>query len=304
MCWTLGEPAAGRMSRRTIKLVVFSVEGVLLRDDESLSPAAPGVFMRLKDAGVQATLISARPASGLLALARTLDVRGAIGAFNGGALVRAHGGVQFAHHLEPPVVQRALTFLDKARLETWLFAHGRWYARSDRGPAAAAGRMASGMDPIVVAQFAGLDRVDRIVGVSQDAAELSRLEPLVKQAVGMATVGRSQSCFLDITAPAANTAEGVSAIAAAARVPLSQVAVIGALPNALPMFARAGLSIAMGQAPDAVRRAADAVTGANLDDGLAEAIDRFVLRAVPPSPRPARRALFQAPPETARPVWS
>jgi hydroxymethylpyrimidine pyrophosphatase-like HAD family hydrolase len=43
------------------------------------------------------------------------------------------------------------------------------------------------------------------------------------------------------------------------------------------MFARSGLSIAMGNADPEVQRAARRVTASNEQDGFAKAIDRFVL---------------------------
>ena len=46
----------------------------------------------------------------------------------------------------------------------------------------------------------------------------------------------------------------------------------------MPMFEVAGLAIAMGNAPDHVRRAAHVVTGPVSAGGLAEAIYRHVLR--------------------------
>ena len=92
-----------------------------------------------------------------------------------------------------------------------------------------------------------------------------------------ATVARSQPYYLDITAPAANKGDGIAAIAQAAGVPLDQVAAIGDMANDLPMFARAGLSIAMGQAPEVVRAKARHVTATNDADGVAAAIDRYIL---------------------------
>jgi hydroxymethylpyrimidine pyrophosphatase-like HAD family hydrolase len=74
----------------------------------------------------------------------------------------------------------------------------------------------------------------------------------------------------------ANKGDGVASIASAMNIPLANVAVIGDMPNDLPMFARAGLSIAMGQAPDVVRTAADWTTTSNEEDGVAHAIDRLI----------------------------
>ena len=64
-----------------------------------------------------------------------------------------------------------------------------------------------------------------------------------------ATIARSQPYYLDITHRLANKGDGIAALAQAFGVELAQVAALGDMANDLPMFARAGLSVAMGQAP-------------------------------------------------------
>ena len=49
------------------------------------------------------------------------------------------------------------------------------------------------------------------------------------------------------------------------------------MPNDVLMFARSGLSIAMGNASAQVQRAARRVTSGNDDEGFAAAVDRFLL---------------------------
>lgn len=272
------------MSQAPIKLFISDVDGTLVRHDKSLAPATVDAFARLRAAGVQATLISARPPSGMLALARALDIQGPLGAFNGGTILRADGTIQSAQRLDPAVARTALTLLEQAGVEIWLFAHGRWYARSDQNVHVPHERLASALEPTLVSGFQDIDQVDKIVGLSQDVAALDHLEGVIKQAVGAAAaIARSNASFLDITAPAANKGDGVAAIAQAAGVHLLQTAVIGDMANDLPMFARAGLAIAMGQAPEAVRAAADFTTLSNEENGVAAAIDRFVLRAELPA---------------------
>ena len=56
-----------------------------------------------------------------------------------------------------------------------------------------------------------------------------------------------------------------------------RIATIGDMPNDVLMFARSGLSIAMGNAHREVQRAALHVTTANDDDGFANAVRRFIL---------------------------
>jgi len=51
------------------------------------------------------------------------------------------------------------------------------------------------------------------------------------------------------------------------------VATIGDMQNDLPMFAASGLSFAMGNATDDVKRHAKRVTASNEEDGFAKAMD-------------------------------
>ena len=49
--------------------------------------------------------------------------------------------------------------------------------------------------------------------------------------------------------------------------------------NDVAVFEVAGLAIAMGQAPEAVKARADLVARSNADEGFADAVTRFVLRS-------------------------
>ena len=65
---------------------------------------------------------------------------------------------------------------------------------------------------------------------------------------------------------------------AAAGLAADDVMAIGDDYNDLEMIRGAGLGIAMGNAVDAVRDAARHVTGSNDDDGVVQALERFVLQ--------------------------
>jgi hydroxymethylpyrimidine pyrophosphatase-like HAD family hydrolase len=57
------------------------------------------------------------------------------------------------------------------------------------------------------------------------------------------------------------------------------IATIGDMENDVPMFARSGLAIAMGNAGLAVKARAHAVTTSNEEDGFAYAMEHLVLGA-------------------------
>ena len=264
-----------------IRLVVSDIDGTLVRHDKSLSDEVVAAARRLRDASVAMTLISARAPSGMLWIAEKLGLTDPIGAFNGGTIVRPDGTIVAAERLDPAVAKRALALIARPEVITWLFCAGRWHASRLDEEHTPRERKSANQDPLVGGEFdALLDAVDKIVAVSDDHAMLAELERTVADALGDgATVGRSQSYYLDITAPGANKGAGITTLAETIGVPLAAVAAIGDQRNDLAMFARAGLSIAMAQGPDEVRAAADRTTRSNDDDGVAHAIDTIILPA-------------------------
>ena len=123
-----------------------------------------------------------------------------------------------------------------------------------------------------------LDRAAKIVGVSVDAVHLEACETTIGAALGAgADVHRSQAYYLDVTPPGAGKAGFVDAMSRRLGIEPARIATLGDAGNDVPMFARSGFPIAMGNAAPAVRAAARAVTDGNDADGFAKAIDDFIL---------------------------
>lgn len=264
------------------RLLVADIDGTLVRSDKSLSERTIDAAKRLVDAGISISLISARPPSGMLWIADRLGLTAPLAAFNGGTIVQPDGVLLSTARLAPDVARRALALIDRPAIVKWLFHAGRWHIERPDGTHDVAERKAANQQPVIGGDFHQLlDAADKIVAVTDDHAMLAALEPHVARALGNgATVARSQPYYLDITAPAANKGDGVAVLAGAAGVPLDAVAVIGDQRNDIAMFRRAGLAIAMAQAPAEVRACATRVTGSDDEDGVAQAIDSILLPMV------------------------
>ena len=262
-----------------IRLVVSDVDGTLVDRDKRLAPATADAVRRLGEAGVGFTVISARPRSGVLPIADTLGIDAPIAAFNGGLIFRRDGTVDEHHVLDRAVAEGILAMAREEPVDIWVFADDRWYATRDAGVHAEHERVAANQEPVVTSDFAAvIDRVDKLTLVSDEPAVLARLMERARAAHGGdATIAQSQTYYLDVTAPQANKGAGLVALAAAFDVPLPAIAAIGDQYNDVPMLERAGLSIAMGNAPDGVRAVAAHVTRANDADGVAHAIDTIIL---------------------------
>lgn len=260
-------------------LVVCDVDGTLVDAQKRLSPATIAAVQRLREAGFGFTIISARPVSGLLPIAEALALDVPMGAFNGGTVFRRDGAIEARALVDPAVARGILALAADAPVDVWVFADDRWYASTDEGAHVPSERCASNQEPVVRDTFADLlDRADKIVLVSDDEPLLRDLAGTAQARFGdAATIVQSQSYYLDVTARIANKGDGLAALADAIGVPLDRTIAIGDQANDLAMFARAGRAIAMGNATDAVKAKAADVTTGNDADGVAHAIDTFIL---------------------------
>ena len=267
------------MTQPPIRLLVCDIDGTLVRHDKSLPTENVAAIKDLIMRGVAVSLISARPAAGILPIARQLALKGPFGAFNGGTIFTAEGLEEQASEVPAALAAQLLALYAKAGVTRWLFATGRWLTSDLADPHTPREVMSSGLQPELARDFTPfLPNADKIVAVCDDPAAMDALEAKARVVVGqIATLVRSQDYYLDCTALAANKGDGVIRLAALYGVPLSEVAVIGDQGNDVAMFRRAGLAIAMGQASAAVQAEADCVAASNEDAGVADAIARYVL---------------------------
>lgn len=263
-------------------LVVCDVDGTLVDSNKALSEANKAAVARLRAAGLGFTIISARPRSGMMWIAEALDLDAPMGAFNGGIVFDRDGEICAHETIEPEVARGMIDLMAGAPVDRWVFADDRWYASSGEGVHVEHEIRASNRQPIVTGDIAALlDHADKITFVSDDQPLLKGLHDRAAAAFGAAaTVVQSQTYYLDVTAQAANKGDGIAALARAMGVDLADTIAIGDQANDLAMFARAGRSIAMGNATEAVKAQADDVTLSNDESGVAHAIDTLILPAM------------------------
>ena len=90
--------------------------------------------------------------------------------------------------------------------------------------------------------------------------------------------GNYGSAELAIMNPSCSKASGVIELARYLNIPLEQIMAIGDNNNDIEMLRTVGWGVAMGQASEAVKAAARAITASNQEDGVAQAIQNYVLR--------------------------
>ena len=262
-----------------IRLLLADVDGTLVTKEKLLTDRAIEAVGKLREADVPFAITSGRPPRGMQMLIEPLALTTPISAFNGGIVVEADMTV-----LEKKVIPRELApaiiaALESSGLDVWIYRGADWYLRDPHAPHVARDRATVQFDPTVVRSFDGLtDDVAKLVGVSDDPDRMASVAAATHEEFGdHVSAALSQPYYLDVTHPRANKGEVVKFLSGRYRIPEEQIATIGDMPNDVLMFARSGLSIAMGQSDREVKRAARRVTRSNEQDGFAHAVERFVL---------------------------
>ncbi|WP_426436377.1 HAD family hydrolase [Bradyrhizobium genosp. P] len=258
-----------------IALVVSDVDGTLLTKDKILTDAAKAAVGKLHEAGIGFTIVSSRPTIGMGFLIAPLGITLPFGAFNGSSIVDAQMKPVQQHLIPATTAKRCIDLLTDRGVDIWLFTNDRWLTRNPEGEYTAHEQRTIKHDPTIVTDFTPyLGQACKIVGASSDAPLLQRCEVEMQQMVGNdATAVRSQTYYLDVTPPGHDKGTFVVGIAKRLGVSLENVATIGDMQNDLPMFAKSGVSFAMGNAADDVKSRATHVTETNEHDGFARAMD-------------------------------
>ncbi len=278
------------------KLVLADVDGTLLTREKILTVHARKAVTNLRDAGVAFAITSGRPPRGMEMLIKPLEIATPIAAFNGGLFVRPDLSLIEQRVLQPPVVAPVIEIIKAHTLDVWIYRGTDWFVRERHGSHVDREERTVKFPPTVTSDFGDkMDNVAKIVGVSDDLDAVAKCERAVREQFGnhvhcqrsnpgcespaAVSAARSQPYYLDVTHPDANKGAVVLNLSKMLGVPASEIITIGDMPNDMTMFAQSGLSVAMGQSSDEVKEAATYVTTSSEEEGFANAIERYVLKA-------------------------
>lgn len=262
-----------------IRLVIADVDGTLVTHEKVLTQRAIDAVAKLRAANILFAITSGRPPKGSSMINDALHLTTPISGFNGGLVVNPDYSFLSGHFLAADVAKEALEKIRADGLDAWLYTDADWFVTDANAPHVAREEWTVKFAPIVTSDFdSHLEHVVKIVGVSDDLDAVKRAEKDL-QAWGGTHISaeRSQPYYLDVTHPHATKGFVVLMLSGMYKVPAAQIATIGDMPNDVLMFEKSGMSIAMGNASEAVKKAATYVTDSCDDEGFANAMEKFVL---------------------------
>lgn len=261
---------------KPILLIAIDVDGTLLTSDHKLAPGAAEAIRAVHEAGMVPILMTGRSTHAIRPYFDTLDLGSYyIGA--GGAFLAHIGGGLVS--VDPIRLEDAAEIARRVRARGMGFCfHGldRFICEVDDETFAAlhdiVGDTAERAEDIL--DFAHADPVK--ITIFGDRPQLEQLNRELA-ALGLPVAATfSGPIFLEVTHKGVSKGRALTRLAEVLGVPLDQVAAIGDQENDLSAFEVAGFSVAMGNAPQIVKAAADYVAPSNDEGGLAVVLQALV----------------------------
>jgi Cof subfamily protein (haloacid dehalogenase superfamily) len=284
------------MASKKISILLADVDGTLVDSQKRITTRAKTAIQKLNEAGLKFAVTSGRPPRGMKMIADQIPLSTPIAAFNGGMLVEPGSlKVLTQQTLDAETAQSVIARVGEFGLDVWVYAGVDWYLRDLNTPHREKEERTVQFPPTVVKNFdeALQQGVAKVVGVSNDYDLVAKAEKGIvdefehgvhakctttsRDCEPSVSAARSQPYYLDVTHPKANKGSVVEMLANLLKIPPSEFATIGDMPNDVLMFEKSGYSIAMGQASEEVKKAATYVTAGMDDEGFAKAIEDFVL---------------------------
>ncbi len=269
------------------KILFTDIDGTLLNKERIISPATKKEIFRLNtEKRIPVILISSRMPKAMKPLHDELELEYPIISYNGALILKSSGlkddsDILFSTTIKPEIVKNINEFKSMCDFHISLYYNDDWYVEgmdywADREITSTKVVPSIGQHEVVIKDWEIKKVGAHKVMCMGNAMEIEKLhEWLFTKYPGVLNLYRSKPTFIEITPNIVSKATALEYMLDYLNVDSSETIAIGDNYNDLDMLNKAGLGIAMGNAPAAVRKAADYITLSNNDDGLAAAIRKF-----------------------------
>jgi len=247
------------LTKVAYRLIALDLDGTLIGRNRQISETNRKWIARAREAGIHVTLATGRPFAEAAGYAAQLELEAPLVVNNGSEIRSLPDVLHIREELDPGSVQELFRLLDRYGNEASFWAHtvqgtiGPDNRRQLPGPIQWLQFAVSSKNPAV------LEEIVREVK-SWNAFEISNSHP----------------ANMECNPRGVTKASGLAEVCRLLGIGMSEVIAAGDSLNDIPMIRAAGLGIAMGNAQEPVKMAADAVAPSHLEDGVAEIIRKYI----------------------------
>lgn len=278
-----------KQAPKQIGLIAVDMDGTLLDPRGKITPKTIQAIHAAQQAGIVFAICTGRFFANASILLKDAGLDCPVIALNGGQTARRpFGQIVASHPMDRAAALKAFRLLEAEQAWYYIFGEDLVATRyeEDRHHSLLhfGDRMVTEAGiTYTYGRQACLDAIDQglykyYVHANGDARRLREIRHALRDLKGLQLTHSSEQ-NIEIMPPKVNKGQGIKDLAAHLGIPLSETMAIGDQDNDLPMILAAGWGVAMGNSTPEVLASADAVTGSNTEDGVAQAIERYALSA-------------------------
>jgi Cof subfamily protein (haloacid dehalogenase superfamily) len=263
-----------------IRFVALDLDGTLIGADLTLRPRVRAAVAAALARGVAVTIVTGRMFAATKPYAQALGINAPIVCYQGAGIFDVANGTTIRQiPVRPDVTREVLDWAHERGVHAQCYADDTLYLEainrfSERYTALAR------VEPVVVpslrAAFADRPTI-KIVLVDDPGPSEAHLRDLRALLGDRAYLTRSNPDFVEVIDPHVDKGEALRFVAGRLRIPLDETLAVGDAWNDVPLLDAAAIGVAMGSAPPELLSRADAVVADVAHDGVAEALERYVL---------------------------
>lgn len=264
------------------KFLVLDLDGTLTNNKKEITERTRQTLIDAQERGVKIILASGRPTYGIAPIADLLELKkygGYILSYNGGEIINWQTGeLMYENVLDPDVLPYLYQCANENNFAIVTYKDKYVLTEHPDDKYVLKEAILNVMETKKVDNF--LDAIDFPVAKCLIVGERTRLAVLEKQMQEVLKdcmgVYRSEPYFLELVPKGIDKAQSLAVLLEKIGGTKEEMIAVGDGYNDLSMIQFAGLGVAMANAQDPVRSAADYITLTNEEDGVALVVEKFM----------------------------
>lgn len=269
-----------------IKMIGLDLDGTLLTSDKKLLPFTRQVLTEAIERGIQVLMATGRPYTGIPEELRKLPgIRYALTS-NGARILDTQTGKALIEHLLPlESAKKALEILQKYDTLQEVYFEGQGYAEAEKldrisryhhNPhmweyVRSSRKPVDSLPELIAREGRDMDKVQALFADMVELAQAWKELERCKELVLVSSLGYN----IEINAAGVDKGIGLMELGELLGFCPEEIMACGDGDNDIQMLERAGIGVAMGNAEEKVKAAADYITETNDEEGAAKAIIRY-----------------------------
>jgi Cof subfamily protein (haloacid dehalogenase superfamily) len=266
-----------------IKLIVVDLDSTLLNDENTVSERNEKAIKAAITKGVKVMIATGKTRASAKALLDKLQLN-TPGIFNQGLIIYgSDGAIKHQHTLDKTLIRRIVTFVEDRGFHVVAYAGDRLLEKSSYPGSAKLATQYGEPTPESVGPLQNLletTKINKLLIVREGEPQriLGLRWQLEKQTNGSAHITQAMlKDMIEILPPRASKGAALRVVLKEMGMNAANVMAIGDGENDIEMIELAQIGVAVENASDKLKAVADHTVASNVNDGVAEAIDRFVL---------------------------